>query len=84
MILVAVCTHEETDKGEFKGGIVYWEYAKFDPTKKTQAELDKLVACAVCPGIDGYLPDSFTKKVWLEVDGNRIIVPADMTEDLFN
>jgi len=23
MILVAVCTHEETDKGEFKGGIVY-------------------------------------------------------------
>jgi len=84
LVLVTVYAHAETDKGEFEGGVVYWQYAKFDPTQKTQAELNELTVCAVCPGIDGYLPEFITEKVWLVGNGKRITVPTSMTEDLFN
>ena len=84
LVLVAVYAHAETDRREFEGGVVYWQYAKFDQTRKTLAELNELTVCAVCPGIDGYLPESITEKVWLEVNGKRIMVPTSMTEDLFN
>ena len=83
-ILHTFAFSEEIDTREFQGGVLLYEFSQFKEKDWPKQFIDKLLTCSDCPGIDGYLPDFYTKGVVLKIDDKVYRLPEHLTQDLYD
>jgi len=84
LIFDAFALSEEIDTREFRGGVLVYVFSQFKEEEWPKELKDKLLACGDCPGIDGYLPDRYTKSIELKLKDKVYRIPKALTEDLYN
>jgi len=84
LTLNAFALPDETDMREFRGGVLVYVFSQFREEEWPKELKDELLACGECPGIDGYLPDYYTKNVELKLKDKVYRIPKTLTEDLYN
>jgi hypothetical protein len=83
-IFCAFASSEEIDIKEFQGGVLLYEFSQFKEKDWPKEFIDKLLACSDCPGIDGYLPNFYTKSLVLKMDNKVYRLPKHLIQDLYN
>ncbi len=74
----------ETETRKYSQGSVVIEYSEFRESETTPSEIERLKKCGECNGIDGYLPHTITKGIWVKAGADILDIPILLIEDLYN